>query len=55
MGGPNLKSLCYIYEIIMGGEFDPGFVEIDQELIFTVILLPSDDSFNKGCCHMRTK
>ena len=39
----------------MGGEFDPGFVEIDQELIFTVILLPSDDSFNKGCCHMRTK
>ena len=21
---------------------------------FTVILLPSDDSFNKGCCHMRT-
>ena len=24
MGGPNLKSECDMYEIIMGGEFDPG-------------------------------
>ena len=25
------------------------FVEIDHEIIFTVILLPSADSFKKGC------
>ena len=50
-----IVSISIYNKIIMGGEFDPGFVEIDQELIFTVILLPSDDSFNKGCCHMRTK
>ena len=25
-------------------------VEIDQEVISTVILLPSADSFKKGCC-----
>ena len=24
MGGPNLKTECDMYEIIMGGEFDPG-------------------------------
>ena len=26
------------------------FVEIDHEIISTVILLPSADSFMKGCC-----
>ena len=26
------------------------FVEIDHEIIFTVILLPSADLFKKGCC-----
>ena len=26
------------------------FVEIDQEIISTVILLPSAESFKKGCC-----
>ena len=45
-----------MYEIIMGGEFDPGRVdEIDHELIFTVIFIPSADSFNKECCHMLLK
>ena len=24
MGGPNLKPECDMYEITMGGEFDPG-------------------------------
>ena len=24
MGGPNLKSYCNMYEIIMGGKFVPG-------------------------------
>ena len=29
------------------------FVEIDHEMISTVILLPSADSFKKGCCQLR--
>ena len=29
------------------------FVEIDHEIISTVILLPSTESFKKGCCHKR--
>ena len=37
-----------------GREFDPAkshtFVEIDHEIISTVILLPSAESFMKGCC-----
>ena len=31
------------------------FVEIDHEMISTVILLPSADSFKKGCCHLQAK
>ena len=31
------------------------FVEIDHEIISTVILLPSDDSFKKGCCQLQAK
>ena len=31
------------------------FVEIDHELISTVILLPSADSFKKGCCQLQAK
>ena len=31
------------------------FVEIDHEMIFTVILLPSADSFMKGCCQLQAK
>ena len=42
-----------------GREFDPGpvpfFVEIDHEIISTVILLPSADSFKKGCCQLQAK
>ena len=29
------------------------FVEIDHEMISTVILLPSADSFNKGSCQLQ--
>ena len=29
------------------------FVEIDNEMISTVILLPSTDSFKKGCCQLQ--
>ena len=31
------------------------FVENDHEIIFTVILLPSADSFKKGCCQLQAK
>ena len=30
-------------------------VEIDHEIISTVILLPSADSFKKGCCRLQAK
>ena len=43
-----------------GREFDPSlvpitFVEIDHEIISTVILLPSADLFKKGCCQLQAK
>ena len=31
------------------------FVDIDHEMISTVILLPSADSFKKGCCQLQAK
>ena len=31
------------------------FVEIDHEIISTVILLPSADLFKKGCCQLQVK
>ena len=31
------------------------FVEIDNEIISTVILLPSADLFKKGCCQLQAK
>ena len=31
------------------------FVEIDHEIISTVILLPSADLFKKGCCLLQAK
>ena len=31
------------------------FVEIDHEKISPVILLPSADSFKKGCCQLQAK
>ena len=31
------------------------FVEIDHEILSTVILLPSAESFKEGCCHLQAK
>ena len=31
------------------------FMEIDREIISTVILLPSAGSFKKGCCQLQVK
>ena len=39
-------------------ESQPGpvlFLEIDHEIISTVILLPSAESFKKGCCQLQVK
>ena len=30
-------------------------MEIDHEMISTIILLPSADSFKKGCCQLQAK
>ena len=35
-----------------GREFDT-YVEIDHEIISTVIFLPSAESFKKGCCQLQ--
>ena len=34
---------------------DHTFVEMDHEIISTVILLPSAESFKKGCCQLQAK
>ena len=31
------------------------FMEIDHEIVSTVILLPSAESFKKGCCQLQGK
>ena len=31
------------------------FVEIDHEIISAVILLPSAETFKKGCCQLQVK
>ena len=31
------------------------FMEIDHEIIPTVILLPSAETFKKGCCQLQAK
>ena len=31
------------------------FVEIDHKIISMVILLPSSESFKKGCCQLQAK
>ena len=41
--------------MLRGREFDPGQVENDHEIISTVILLPSTESFKKGCCQLHAK
>ena len=32
-----------------------SFLEIDHKVISTVILLPSAESFKKGCCQLQAK
>ena len=55
VSGNRCKSDCRS----RGREFDPArshtFFEIDHEIISTVILLPSAESFKKGCCQLQVK
>ena len=51
----NCNDLSYISS---GRKFNPGpstLVEIDHEIIYTVILLPSAESFKKSCCQLQAK
>ena len=49
------KRLFTLYKIINIPARSNTFVEIDHEIISTVILLPSADSFKKGCCQLQAK
>ena len=60
--GQSVKCLATVASVTA----DPGvtssiparshtFVEIDHEIISTVILLPSAESFKKGCCQLQAK
>ena len=62
----NTACIFDLHAIFTGLTADPGvassipvrshtFVEIDHEMISTVILLPSADSFKKGCCQLQAK
>ena len=55
MSGNRCESNCRS----RGREFDPRrshtFVEIDHKIFFTVILLPSAESFKKGRCQLQAK
>ena len=64
LGRVTQSVTCLITDVCLTA--DPGdaswipvrshtFVEIDHELISTVILLPSTDSFKKGCCQLQAK
>ena len=49
-------SLYYnIFCFTIYGGCSHSFVEIDHEMISTVILLPYADFFKKGCCQLQAK
>ena len=52
-------NMCDKYQIFRVASSIPApphtFVEIDHEIILTVILLPSAESFMKGCCQLQAK
>ena len=66
--GSGLKKSSFLMSLVSDAclTADPGvassipvrshtFVEIDHEIISTVILLPSADLFKKGCCQLQAK
>ena len=66
--GENINGLVpgWVGQSVMCLTADPGvassiparshtYVKIDHEIISTVILLPSAESFKKGCCQLQVK
>ena len=56
----NVSSYRYVSDCRSRGHssisaWSHTFMEIDHEIISTVILLPSAESFKKGCCQLQTK
>ena len=49
-----ISSLRWLKEESIPARFHT-FVEIDHEIISTVILHPSAESFKKGCCQLQAK
>ena len=49
----SLHFRLYIDSHVLAGSHT--FVEIDHEIISTVILLPSAESFKKGFCQLQAK
>ena len=63
-GSPSAVGTCLTTDVLLTA--DPGvassiparshtFLEIDHEKNSKVILLPSADSFKKGCCQLQAK
>ena len=62
---PNLQSVtCLATDACLTADpWDPSsiparshtFLATDHEIVYTVILLPSADSFEKGCCQLQAK
>ena len=53
MSGNRLRVLLGVASLIQA--LYHTFVEIDHEIISTVIHLPSAESFKKGCCQLQAK
>ena len=41
--------------VVSSQAWSHSFVEIDHEIISTVILFPPTESFKKGCCQLQVK
>ena len=53
VSGNSCKSDCRSRSHEFDLSLSHTFVEIDHEIISLVILLPSDESFKKGCCQLQ--
>ena len=52
--------VLFVFSYVLRFSSLPGaqsltFVEIDDEIILTVVLLPSAESFKKDCCQLQAK
>ena len=49
----NVSGYRYVSDCKLDSARSHTFVEIDNEIISAVILLPSADSLKKGCCQLQ--